>query len=78
MKYLKYFKEENNSEIKHICKKYKIIDYTINPDGSIDVDDDVNLEYKELDKLPLKFNNVNGYFSCDNNQLTTLEGSPNM
>jgi hypothetical protein len=59
-----------------ICEKYKITNYTINDDGSIDVDGDVNLSYKGLTELPLTFNKVSGYFSCSNNRLTSLKGSP--
>ena len=32
----------NKKEIKNICKKYKITNYTINADGTIDVDGDVD------------------------------------
>ncbi len=39
-----------------------IRNYTINPDGSIDVDEDVWLYDKGLTKLPLKFNKVNELF----------------
>jgi hypothetical protein len=59
-----------------ICKRYCIENYTINEDGSIDVDGDVRIYGKRLTKLPLKFGKVTGYFDCRNNQLTTLEGSP--
>ncbi len=64
-------------EIHDICKKYNIKDYTVNPDGSIDVDSDVNLSGKGLKSIPLKFNKVNGYFYCFENKLTSLEGCPN-
>jgi len=47
-----------------------------NSDGSYDVDGDVNLVNLKLVKLPLKFNHVSGYFWCDNNHLTSLEGAP--
>ena len=74
MKYLK--KYESLESIESICKRYNIKNYTINSDGSIDVDDDVYLSNKSLTKLPLKFNRVSGIFDCSNNKLTTLEGSP--
>ena len=74
MKYLKLF--ESFEDITEICKEYGIRNYTINPDGSIDVNGSVNLFYEKLKKLPLKFNKVNGNFYCNDNQLTTLEGSP--
>jgi hypothetical protein len=63
-------------EIHNICKVYNIKNYTINPDGSIDVKGDVFLSNKNLDKLPLKFNKVSGVFVCSYNELTSLEGSP--
>ena len=62
--------------IHDICKRYKIKNYTINPDGSIDVDGGVNLNYKKLTELPLTFNKVPGWFDCSYNRLTSLKGSP--
>jgi hypothetical protein len=59
-----------------ICKQYGINNYTINPDGSIDVDGSVNLWDKGLVELPLTFNKVSGWFDCGNNRLTTLKGCP--
>ena len=75
---IKLFEQFNNEqEIINICKKYNIKNYTINPDGSIDVESDLYLSNFNLDKLPLKFNKVNGDFYCSSNKLTNLEGSPN-
>ena len=64
--------------IHDICKKYNIKNYTINLDESIDVNDNVFLflNSKRLTELPLTFNKVNGYFTCSNNQLTSLKGCP--
>ena len=62
--------------IEEICKKYDITNYNINEDGSVDVDGSVDLDYCKLTKLPLKFGVVTLDFYCRNNQLTTLEGSP--
>ena len=87
MKYLKKYKlfeSVNEQEIHDLCKKYDIEYYTINSDGSIDVDSSVDLSDKSLNKIPLKFNKVNGYFNCSSspnwssrtNQLKTLDGSP--
>jgi hypothetical protein len=59
-----------------VCEKYKIIDYTINDDLSIDVDDDVYLQEKDLKHLPLKFNYVSGSFYCYKNELKSLKGCP--
>jgi len=74
MRYLKLF--ESFEDI--ICKRYGITNYTINNDGSIDVDDYVSLfnKIKLISKLPIKFNKVNGDFSFGYNNLTSLEGSP--
>ena len=74
MKYLRLF--ESFKDIDKICKQYYIKDYTINSDGSIDVNDSVDLDDLGLTKLPLKFNKINGDFDCRLNNLTSLEGSP--
>ena len=74
MKHIKLF--ESFEDIDSICRKYGIVNYTINPDGSVDVDGDVNLDNGVLIKLPLRFRNVSGDFHCSYNQLTTLEGAP--
>jgi hypothetical protein len=84
-KYNQFIKESNEdtnpceaairTSINSICKEYGIDNYTINEDGSIDVDGNVILYDKRLTKLPLKFS-VSGYFACDHNQLTSLLGSP--
>ena len=63
--------------IDSICEKFKIDNYTVNEDGTVDVDGDVELSDKGLKKLPLKFGRVTGHFFCDKNQLSNLEGSPN-
>ena len=62
--------------IDEICEKYNIKNYTINDDGSIDVNGEVVLYEMDLYELPLTFNKVTGYFDCQNNKLTSLKGSP--
>ena len=59
-----------------ICKQYGINNYTINDDGSIDVNGSVYLYGKGLTELPLTFNKVSGDFNCGRNNLTSLKGSP--
>ena len=59
-----------------ICKQYNITNYTINPDGSIDVNGNVFLYKKGLTEFPLTFNKVTGNFDCGENNLTSLKGSP--
>ena len=59
-------------EVIKVCKRYDIRNYTINDDLSIDVDDDVYLNSRSLEYLPITFNYVSGYFFCNNNKLETL------
>ena len=74
MKHLKLF--ESFEDIDSICEKYNIENYTINSDGTVDVNGDVYLSGEGLTKLPLNFGKVTGDFDCYNNKLTTLEGGP--
>ena len=74
MKHIRIFEEY--MDIDQICKQYRIKNYTINPDGTVDVDGDVYLQNRELKTLPLRFGRVSGSFWCNNNELTSLEGCP--
>ena len=74
MKYLRLFESFEN--IDEICKEYGITDYTINSDGSIDVNGSVYLNDKNLTELPLKFNKVGGDFDCSGNFITSLLRCP--
>ena len=76
MKYLKLFESMTEVEVERICKKYVIENWSINKDGLVDVNGDVNLIFKGLTKLPLQFGRVTGDFWCNSNNLTTLEGAP--
>jgi hypothetical protein len=76
MKSYNQFIKESKTDIDSIPKAYGIMNYTINPDGSIDVDGDVGLNNERLTKLPLKFRNVGGDFYCSYNNLPSLEGCP--
>ncbi len=73
---------ESFNEIEAICREYNLKNYTINPDGTIDVDGDVkffpgSIKAKSgLVKLPLEFGEVSGSFLCYDNDLTTLKGAP--
>ena len=60
-----------------ICHEYQIRNYTINQDGSIDVDEPVRLLGRfKLTKIPLKFGKVSRSFDCSYNKLVSLKGSP--
>jgi hypothetical protein len=76
MKSYKQFIKESKTDIDSICDEYGIMNYTINPDESIDVDDSVILSSELLTIIPLKFGTVTRDFDCYNNKLTSLEGSP--
>lgn len=80
MKYIQSYNESlfsvRKSGIDIVCKKYSIKDYIINDDLSIDVNGDVHLANRSLEKIPLNFNIVKGNFIINNNKLLTLEGSP--
>ena len=59
-----------------ICEKYNITNYTVNPDGSIDVNGNVYLYDRGLTELPLTFNRIEFDFWFSNNNLTSLKGCP--
>jgi len=75
----------SNVFIERLCKKYDIKNYTINPDGSVDVAGDVEFSVMhdsgekriKLGKLPIKFGRVTGTFYCSEHDLTSLKGAPN-
>lgn len=68
--------EQNTLDIEKICLQYKIEKYSINPDGSVDVDGNVDLSSRNLSILPLKFRRVMGNFNVQYNCVRTLENSP--
>jgi len=79
MKRLKIYESfRTEQEIKDLCSEYRIENYQIRDDGSIDVVGDVNLYNRlgDLKKLPLTFNEIMGDFVCGKNNLTTLDGCP--
>lgn len=76
IKKFKTFNESiSESEIKQLCDKYGITNYTIE-NGLVNVNGDVDLSDNKLTKLPVQFGTVTGSFVCYNNKLTTLKGSP--
>ncbi len=81
MKWIKIFEDFQSIEkwkIDKICRNYAITNCTVNSDGTVDVDDDVNLAYLayEENKLPLTFGRVTDSFWCHNSNLTSLVGAP--
>ena len=55
---------------------FKITNYEFDKDGFLNVDGNVVLNFKNLEKLPFKFGIIKGYFDCSYNNLTSLEGAP--
>ena len=66
----------NKIEIEEWLEKYKIKNYIINEDLSIDVSGDVTLRRKDLSSIPVRFGIVRGDFDCSSNRLLNLEGCP--
>lgn len=63
-------------EIEDILIKYLIPFYDIQPDGIVNVNGNVSIDYHNLTELPIRFGKVSGFFDCQGNGLTTLEGCP--
>ncbi len=82
MRYLKDYKLFENSnlnstlnDVTEACEALGIKNYSIENDGTVNVDGDVSLFFYGS-KFPVKFGKVTGNFFCVNNGLTTLEGGP--
>jgi hypothetical protein len=50
--------------------------YTIQSDGTVDVNGNVNMLDVFFTKIPVKFGKITGDFYCFNNKLTSLKGAP--
>jgi len=55
---------------------YNIGNYKFNPDGTLDVFENVYLVSKHLTELPFNFGKIFGFFDCSHNFLTSLKGFP--
>jgi hypothetical protein len=75
MKYIKKFNESEKS-IEDWCKYFLIQKYTIGENGIVNVAGGVIMVDYSLNKFPIKFGIVNGYFDCRLNKLITLIGCP--
>ena len=77
MKHLKTYESfKDNSKLIKKLEEFNIKNYTINIDGTIDVEGSVYLHNRELTKIPFKFGKVTREFDCSNNMITSLEGCP--
>ena len=71
-------KQSLKAEIEAWCEEMGIENYTINSQGEIDVDGDVNLSKKDFEELPYKFGQIEGFFEIDRcSHLTSLKNCPN-
>ena len=80
-KYNTYINESNQfltdkNTIREWLYEMNIINYTINDDLTVDVDDDVDINNKNIIEIPIKFNRINGTFYCIDNNLVSLKGCP--
>jgi hypothetical protein len=67
-------------KIHRTCNSWGVLKYTINSDGSIDVDGDCKLKSiyspEVTTEIPLQFNKVSGSFGTIDIKLTSLRGCP--
>ena len=65
-------------QIEKWLDEFLIDNYTINPDLTIDVNDDIELSFYEEVQLPeyIQFGTVTGDFSLTESKVTTLRGCP--
>jgi hypothetical protein len=69
--------KETRDLIFNFCIWCDIENYTINSDGSVDVDGDVCIESYERDTLPFKFNVINGDFRVAHSDISDISMFPN-
>ena len=67
---------QSKEEIKKWLKEVGVKKYKMNDDLTVDVKGDVDISGKNLTKIPIKFNKINGDFECGHNKLTSLKGCP--
>src|SRR5690606_19501070 len=70
------FMLKTKEEIEKWLDKMEIENYTINEDLTVDVKGDVDIIQRELNKIPVQFGIIEGWFECKKNKLTSLEGAP--
>jgi hypothetical protein len=54
----------------------KITKYSVDDEGFVNVGGDVDISYKNLTSIPVKFGYVGGDFNCHHNNPTSLQGAP--
>lgn len=67
---------KNKNDILNWLNFYKISNYIIHPDMSVDVNDNVDISNKNLDFIPVNFNRIEGFFNCSHNNFSDLSSGP--
>lgn len=67
---------DTKNGIKVWLDKMGIENYKINKNLTVNVNGNVDLSNKYLDKIPIQFGSVKGYFDISHNDIEELEGSP--
>lgn len=67
---------KTKSEIENWLNKYRINNYKIQADLTVNVNGDVNLTNQKLKEIPVKFGKVKGNFDCSKNHLKNLDFAP--
>ena len=74
----KFYKDKQ--KIINWLDEHEVKNYILVPDEKygfiVNVNGDVDLSFKELINIPIKFSKVNGSFGCHDNKLTSLEFCP--
>jgi hypothetical protein len=68
--------QEEHNLIEEILEELKVQKYTINDDGTVDVDGDVLIGGMGLKEIPLQFGKVTDTFNCSSNRIVSLDGAP--
>jgi hypothetical protein len=74
----KQFAISNPNDVppERILEHFKIQNYTIKDDGTVDVNESVHLSEKGLTEIPIKFGVVKGNFDISGNNLLSLKNCP--
>ncbi len=73
---MKFIKDIKNFGLSRKLKDFGVTEYALNEDGSVDINENIYLNGRRLNKIPFKSNRVNGYFDISRNQLTSLKNCP--
>lgn len=65
-----------HQEIREWCIKYNISNFTIQDDGTVNVNSPVFIIDNKITKIPIKFGTIEFGFYCEIPNLTTLENCP--